>query len=750
MKSDQGDVLRSASSGRSKANLSLVDLQRILFKHRFMVLSILAASLIISFIYAKTRVRLYEASSTAEIDRSRADSMQLGGGFFGYEDPDTALQTEMYRITGDALIFRAAGELGVEHKGPFPDAFKGVSLPITDDSLPSEQRLNIINTIKGRTTVSVVPKTNAIRIEYLDPDPVVARDFVNKLLTVYTIRNMEDKVYISQQSAAMLAPQLQELLDHMSNAQRALAQYEGEHKFIGNDASDTTDTSGSNLNVTQLKALNDQLSAAQADQMVKKARLQLVESTNPENLYSVAPTPALQSLRSQLETAKAKLTELRTKYGSGYPAVHELEMQIPEIEKEITAESNNVKRRVQEDYDTSSSTVRSVQERMDEQLQQISKLNEGAAQHALLREDAEASRDLYNALELKLKESSVTAAFSAAAISVIDHAVVKPTAVVPNVRRMVLTGGLLGLILAVFLVLGLEALDDTIETSEDIEASSGLHSLGAIPHFEPQPELVDGIPSESVAPGRLVTLNAKDSIAAEAFRAIRSAILLSDVDSPKKCILITSSLMAEGKSTLSSNLAVALAQRGARVLLVDTDLRRGTLGSIFELGDSLPGLSNILGRLDEGHPYLHPIASLPTLTFLPTGIKVPNPAELLASNRMASLMAEWRENYDHVVLDGAPVLMVSDSLPIAAMSDGVLLVARSGTTRKAAFERSRALLSRSNATILGAVVNDVDLRLEHYYTYSNKTYGYGEYGKNGKAYGSPYGSVYGADRKEKK
>ena len=113
-------------------------------------------------------------------------------------------------------------------------------------------------------------------------------------------------------------------------------------------------------------------------------------------------------------------------------------------------------------------------------------------------------------------------------------------------------------------------------------------------------------------------------------------------------------------------------------------------------------------------------------------------------------MAEWRENYDHVVLDGAPVLMVSDSLPIAAMSDGVLLVARSGTTRKAAFERSRALLSRSNATILGAVVNDVDLRLEHYYTYSNKTYGYGEYGKNGKAYGSPYGSVYGADRKEKK
>ena len=747
-KSNQSEASRAEFKGKSATNPSIVDVKRVLFKRRYLILSVVAVALIISVIYAKTRVPLYEASALAEIDTSRSSSLSLGGALGGdLGNNSTELQTDVVRLTGDSLLFRAVGELALQNKGPFPNAFKGVSLPITDDSLPTQQRLRIIGVVKSGIAVSILPRTTAVRISFRYPNPVVARDVVNNLLTVFMDRSVEDRLYATQQAAQMLSPQMEELKAHAADAQRALAKYQAEHNFIGEESSQDSSV---NLTVDQLRAVNQQLADAQADLIIKKARLQLVQSTPPESLLSVAPTPTLSALRGQLDNAKARLGELKTKYGSGYPAVHQLEIQIPELEKEITAEANNVKRRVQEEYETSSGTVRSIQQRLDEEMQQAYKNNEGAAEYAILREDAESSGDLYNALQLKLKESSVTAALDAASISVIDRAVVKPAPVEPNSRRIVMTGGLGGILFAVFLALGLEALDDTIETSEDLENSSKLYSLGAIPHFEVAPLVKEDLATGEVKlPSRLISISAKDSLAAESFRVIRSAILLSSVDAPKKCLLVTSSFMAEGKSTLSSNLAVALAQRGARVLLVDTDLRRSTLSAMFQLSGSLPGLSNILGRLEEGSPYLTPIESLPTLTFLPAGIKVPNPAELLASSRMSSLIAQWREEYDHVVLDSAPVLMVSDSLPIAAQADGVVLVVRSGSTRKTALARSYELLTRSSANILGAVVNDVDLRLENYYTYSNKGYGYGYSGYSRyKSYSSPYSKPYGDDRKD--
>jgi capsular exopolysaccharide synthesis family protein len=382
---------------------------------------------------------------------------------------------------------------------------------------------------------------------------------------------------------------------------------------------------------------------------------------------------------------KIELGQLTSKYGPGYPRVHELQVQLPKLEKAIAAETANVTRRVQEEFDTSANTVKSLQGRLDNQMQQAFKLNESAAQYALLREDAESSRDLYDAMRLKLKESSISAALSAATISVIDHAVVPPHPVEPNKRRIVVTGTLAGLILSVFLALGLEAIDDTLKTSEDIESFSPFHTLGAVPHFE-----AEGMANKDKRriPLRLVTITAPESLAAESYRSIRSSILLSSADRKNKVILVTSSFMAEGKSTLSANLAITLAQSGARVLLVDSDLRRSTLHKAFNVDRPSAGFSNLLSQVDSEDVYITPDLDLPTLTLLPAGPKPPNPAEVLASNRMAELLHQWRQEYDHVIIDSAPILMVSDSLAVAARADGTVLVVRLCFTRKKAIMRS--------------------------------------------------------------
>src|SRR3569833_2293936 len=289
------------------------------------------------------------------------------------------------------------------------------------------------------------------------------------------------------------------------------------------------------------------------------------------------------------------LGELSSKYGPGYPKVHELQSQLATLEKAIAAESAGITRRAREEYTASSSTVSSLQHRLNDQTQQAFKLNESAAQYAILRQDAESSRDLFNALQMKLKESSVSAALGAESISIIDHAVMPDHPVEPNKRRIVETGSLAGAILAIFLALGLETLNDSVRTSEDLETSTQFESLGAVPHFDANGvSTITSSLGKREVPTRLVTFAAPDSLSAEAFRTIRSSIMLSALDQRSKVIAVTSSFMNEGKSTISANLAISFAQQGARVLLVDTDLRRSHLHFAFRISGRLPGLTNLL------------------------------------------------------------------------------------------------------------------------------------------------------------
>ena len=198
-------------------------------------------------------------------------------------------------------------------------------------------------------------------------------------------------------------------------------------------------------------------------------------------------------------------------------------------------------------------------------------------------------------------------------------------------------------------------------------------------------------------------------------------------------MLITSSLAAEGKSTIAANLAVSFARRDARVLLVDTDLRRGTLHLKFRIPNR-EGLSSVLVRESGASAYQRPLPDLPNLFVLPRGPIAPNPGELLASRYLESLIEQWKLEYDHVILDSAPVLPVADSLSVAPLADSTIIVVRSATTRRKALLRIRSLLKRAQARVIGIVVNDVDLRLENYYTYS-KNYDY-DYSEN---YGGGYG-----------
>ena len=713
----------------AKDGLSLTDIGRILLKWKWLILASLLVCVLLGYMYSKTRVPLFEGTATIDLNPSQTNMGLSDLIQESLSSEDVRIPTEVARMQSNLVVFYTIKELALQHRGPFAKAFDHMPPDAGVEAFPPAQLQMMIGSVRGSLRVSAVTGTDIIAIDYRDPRPQVAKDVPNTIVEVYLKRNLDDHMEGTGRVTRWLATEMEGLKQQATDAQARLGRYQREHNLIEiGPASGPNGGQTDSLELDRLRINNEQVATAQADRIVREAKLRLAESNDPDLVASVAPSSTLMSLRAELLSLTAQYSQLTTRYGSNFPRVRELRNQIASVQNQIDIEMRNVQQRIREEYNNSTHTLNLMQTQVDKQMEAAYKLNESAAQYALLRQDAESSRELYDQLQLKLKESNLAAGLNTASVTVIDEALLPLGPVSPDVRTNVMIAAALGLLLGVLGAFILDSLDDTLRTTDDVELFSGLLSIGAIPHFQSsgkgsRPDDVGEEPGER---RRLISITAPASPTAEAYRALRSSILLSAIDNPLRTLVITSAFMSEGKSTLSANIAVMLAQRGERVLIVDADLRRSTLHLLFGLRRPAQGLTNLLSRQTDESVILHPVSQVPSLAYLPAGAVPPNPAELLASHRMAEMMRQWSEQYDRVIIDTAPILAVSDSLAPAARADSVLLVVRAGVTRKKALMRTREMLRRVNAHLLGAVVNDIDMRKDSYYDYSGPyTYGYG-------------------------
>jgi polysaccharide biosynthesis transport protein len=316
----------------------------------------------------------------------------------------------------------------------------------------------------------------------------------------------------------------------------------------------------------------------------------------------------------------------------------------------------------------------------------------------------------------------------------VDSARVPTSPAKPDIPRNMALALVIGLGLGVGTVFVLENMDNTVRTAEEAQFISTLPTLGVVPLSKNKPigarsprKLLpisaSNNPEDQIV--ALVSQNRPKAEISEAYRALRTSILLSSPEKPPQVLMISSALPQEGKTTTSINVATVLAQRGARVLLIDADLRRPSVHSLLRLPNRT-GLSTALTDLTEGSETAHILDSkIPNLWVLPSGSKHTQPAELLGSTRMGDLVAHYRQQYDHVVIDTPPVLTVTDAVLLSVLSDAVLLVVRAGQTTKLALRRTREVLSRANANIIGMVLNGMDLHDPenyHYYYYGKRGY----------------------------
>jgi len=443
----------------------------------------------------------------------------------------------------------------------------------------------------------------------------------------------------------------------------------------------------------------------------------------------------LLALRAQEIALKQQLAATSNAYGPKNPHVTELNQQIDYLHMEMKQEDDRILATAASNLKTAQESEDETKKEVDDLTRQADGINDSAVRLAVLQQEADSTRALYEDLFTKLEEARMAEETQASNVAVISNALPSAKPKFPNWILLIPVGIGGGLVLGVIAAFVRENLDDTIVTTTQIESVTRVAVLGLIPLFE---QSVTRAGSKTPPAGALPpifsdsVLNEPSSQAAEAYRSLRTTILLSQPGSPPRKLLLTSALPREGKSTTCYNLAASFAMMGKRVLLVDADMRRPSLHVRAGVPNTT-GLSALLTSSADPNEAIIQLPAVENFFLLPAGVTPPNPTELLASPVFGELIDSLTTQFDHVFIDSPPALLVADPVIIATKVDGVIVIVRSGSATRPTLLRVTENMIRNKANLLGFVLNAVDTQSSDYY----HSYGYygGTYSGKGEYYG---------------
>jgi len=709
-------LARRLRERREHDEVTLRELWQILLKRRATFLACLGMATLIALIVSLTLPSRYEAVTRLSVDfdsggASELDALAKAGGV----DAETKLQTQVNILQTDALAWDVIQQLRLDQRpesaprkfviGP-PECMSNPSQSV--ESISPECRKALLDEFHDRLHVQSVPKTEIVEIRFRCKSRELAARVVNTLAETFLERGFQTKYQAAVRPTKWLSEQLDDVKKDAEAAEQRFIAYQKQTGLIGSDENH-------NVLIERLNAINQQLVVAQANRIVHEANYRVAMSGDPESLVQIAPGSLLQVLHAEQASLKNQYAQLDAKYGEAYPKVVEVKAQLEKAAEAMQLELKRTKDKIKNEYEAAQKSESLLRTELEKQRLDAYTQNQAAVQVALLKRDVDASRDLYEQLVKKLKEAGIVAGLKATNVMVIDPAGIPVNPVEPrpvlNLGMGMMVGSLFGLALC-FLR---ENLDTTITTPNDVADIGSLPALGIVPRLSDGKGGGGLFPSLGRKLQRVVALERPESMIADAYRSLRTAVLLANAESPPKVLLITSPLPREGKSTTSVNCAVVFAQKSQRVLLVDGDMRRSDVHRLLNLPNN-GGLSAALANEEPQRFYLrHP--ELPNLTVLPAGNRPPKVPDLLDSARMRELVSLWRQDFDQVIIDAPPVIGLSDAVILATMADLIVLVLRAQQSRRQDLLRAQEILASVDANVAGAIINDFDLKAHGYYGY---------------------------------
>lgn len=716
-----GDDRPSWGSGHGQADQAALDLSvywRLALKHRLLILACFFGALIVGAAVTLLLTPIYTAQATLQIDREAArvfnsedvsprESMIQGEEFF---------QTQYGLLRSRSLAERVIESLGLASSDASLTAL-GIELPpptATAAAQVANRRAAVLEAVQDNLSVSPVRGSRLVAVSYDNPNPAVAARIANGFAENFIQANLDRKFESSTYAREFLEERIAQTKDRLESAERQLVAYAANQQIINiSEPGEGGVDNGSTQSLTSnnLVALNGALAEARAAKVAAEERWRSARTSSLMTLPEVLQNVTIQRLTEQKAILDATYQQKLSVYQPDYPEMVQLKSQIDEAESQIQALATNIRTSIQSQYQIAANEERSLQIQVDGLKGDVLDLRDRSVQYNILQRELDTTRTLYEGLLQRYKEVGVTGGVTANNISIVDRATPPEKPSKPNLLMNIFMAALLGLGLGVSAALLLEALDETIATPDDAESKLGVSVLGVVPLLEK---------GQSTATA-LADIRSGFS---EAYYSLRTALQFSTPNGAPPSLLVSSARPAEGKSTTAYAIALNLARIGKRVLLVDGDLRNPSMHRILDV-ENERGMSNLLsGSADLDALTLR--TRHENLFFIPCGPLPPNPAELWGGERVRQFLTMARDHFDHVVIDGPPVLGFADSPLLASVVGGVVFVVEARGTRRGQARGALRRLAVGRAHLLGVVLTKFNAKSTSYggYDYAyDYTYG---------------------------
>lgn len=712
---------------------SSVELRDVINFLRRRVVTISATALgvfLVALIVVTQLTPRYEATSTVLLDVQGAQVVDIDAVMSGFRTGLATANAQTAILKSHAIAERVANRMNLWGDPEFVaqtsssvlsrlnplNWFGGDPIALDDgDRVRDQRRQYAIQTLRDRMQVSPNMQTQTIEISFESEQPERAAQIANAIAEEYALDQLEAKFEATKTAAEWLSRRLEGMRSSLNAAERAVETFRSESNLINAD--------GLLLSEQELSELNSQLILIRAEKAEKQAiyaRAQQLLSggASLESVSQVIGSPVITALRQQQAELSRKQADFASRYGARHPQMINVQAERRDLEALIQQEISRIVDSLKNAVAVVRTRERSIEQSLAERRSFASENNQALVRLRALEREAEATRTLYGTFLARFKEVNEQETLQTSGVRIISPAIAPRAPSFPKTNLILLGALALGLGFGGGIAFAQELFDDTFHTARQIEQLLGVPNIGVIPY-------IDGENSRGVVPGYV--LEKPLSPYSEAFRALRTSLKLSNVDSPPKVILFTSAIPSEGKTTIATSFAVSAAKAGICTIIIDCDLRK-------------PRVHKLLGSaaVDSGLvEYLADPVSLDTVIrkheasgadFIPVASGSINPTEVLGSRHMADLLGILRSRYDLIVIDSAPLLPVAETRVVANFADTTVLVVRWGQTPRAASLNAVKLLRQSGQLLAGTILSTVDMNRQVNYGYGDSAYTYGNYG----------------------
>jgi capsular exopolysaccharide synthesis family protein len=563
--------------------------------------------------------------------------------------------------------------------------------------------------------------TRLVTVSFSAPDPRLAARTANAHVRHFVQQGIQLRSESRRAAVEFLENQLVQIKQRVQQSEAALNTYRHQKGIVAFDVEDTN-----KIAQGRMEDLTKALTEAETKRITAESQMQQVKSGDYDSLPQVIANPAITMLKPQVRNLQAQYANLSTAFNPKYPKLAELKAQLKESTRSLNNEMKQVAKAILRDYSAAADQERELRTEISAEKERDLAQNDASLQDAVLAREVETDRELYKNVLLRMQQIQIGEQAPVTNVSVVDRAAPPPRPSTPKKRRDLMISGLLALVCGIALAFILDHLDNRLKTSEEVEQYLHLPNLAVAPDFAMLHKATAGqqrlnrlrkfhLGSERTAgtahePGR-----------GDVYRSIRTALMFSRAGAPPQKMLISSAIEGEGKTWTAVHAATAFAQTGAKTLLIDADLRRAQCHEALGADNSV-GLSEVLvGQLEPGDTVSY--VEDRNLFLLPAGSCVPNPAELLTSSKMLEVLRFFSEQYQYILIDSAPLMYASDTVGIATMADGVVLVAGSATPKQSV-RRAAERLALAGANVLGVVLNRVDIHHPDHREYTRYYFSY--------------------------